>query len=224
MKVKKIVSILLVSSLAVSISGCSFVNSTYDKTRKAIEKLGIEEEKAEKFFDELEEIDEKDWEDGLFSETSDSKYIKEFIKYRDSAFGLKKTNVNQVLFAQELSFDSGLEVSSFRITCIEFKDEESAEDFFENIIDAYENMDDIFSGYSDDALDFETDTSDDYFYMALELHSGIISNSCYVVSSIDKNVVTLLVVSTTDDDKDEFVDMMEEFCEEAGYDNPVDLL
>lgn len=226
MKNRKIIAIVLSAALALSVTGCSFGNDALKTTRKAIEKIGYVDQEAEDFFDSLEDIEEDDWEDGLFSETSDEDLIKEFIDYGQSTFGIKKKNVNKVLFAQEYGYDPGNDfpASTFRVNCIEFKDKDSAEDYFDRIVDNYEDLDDMFAGYSDEALKFETDQDDDYFYMAMELESGFINSSCYVMAIKDGNIVTMMFVSTDGDHNEEFTEMMEDFCDELGYDNPKDLL
>lgn len=224
MKIRKLMAVVLVSATIISMTGCSFINNAIDKTYKAVEELGYQEEKAEKYLDELEDMEEDDWEDGLFTETDDEDIIKELISYLPSTFKLKKSNVNKVLFAKKYGFDSNNTSGSFNVYCFEMKDTKTADKLFDNIVDTYEDFDDFYSGYSDDCLSYDTEVDDDYFAMALELESGSIFNQSYICAAKEGKIVTFISVSNYNKESDEFIDMLEDLCKDIDTKNPKDLL
>lgn len=224
MKIRKLIAVALASATIISMTGCSFINNTIDKTYKAVEELGYQEEKAEKYLDELEDMEEDTWEDGLFTETDDEDIIKELIGYLPKSFNLKKSNVNKVLFAKKYGFDDHISSNSFSVYCFEMKDTKTADKLFDNIVDTYEDFDEFYSGYSDDSFSYDTEVDDDYFAMALELESGSIFNHTYMCAIKEGKVVTFISVANYDKESDQFIDMLDDLCKDIDIKNPKDLL
>lgn len=224
MNFKKVMAVFLASATIISFAGCSMVNDVIKKTDKALEELGYQEEKAEKYLDELEDMEEDDWEDGLFTETDDEKIIKELIDYLPSSFKLKKKNVNKVIFARKYGFEEHITTSSFNVYCFEMKDKDTADDLFDNMVDTYEDFDKFYSGYSEEYLSYDTEVKDDYFAMALELNSPTIVSGTYVCAFKEGKIVTFISVTNNDQESDQFIDMLDDFCDNVGIKNPKDLL
>lgn len=213
MKIKKALTCILTTSLALGIVGCSAPTKKYVD---ALENAGFEEVEF-KEFKKSNPID-GDFEDGVYVVSNDAKTLKKLAKQIDS--DVDTDDFKSIVFSEKSSKNMD---DNYSLYVISFKSTDAAEDFFEDYSEELEDRMKEFKRYEDNG-DIATDDDDNYFIGAADLEwygsTAYVRIGCYLDG---KDVICILMTATTDDAED-YVELTDDICDELDIINPSEAL
>ena len=210
MKTRKLTALLLASTMLLSAAGCTIRRSEVQK----------------EYIEALEDVDfvkhssnnKDDIKDGAYTSTKSPEAIEEF--FDECKFDTPdEYDVHCLTYALKRNKDKETKKVNYLTSfLIEFKDEDDAEDAFEDIIDFYYDMNDEYDTYYN--VENAIDADDDYFYLFAQ--DGTTSISVAIVL-VDENIY-FIEAQGYGDEMEDYVDLVNDLCDSLGFDNPSDLL
>ena len=207
MNTKKIIAVALAAGMLVSLTACGGGSSS-KKYSKALDDIGYKNVDPEDSEDALED----DIEDGFYVELTDADDLEDFCE----GFEMFDADDANSAVVAERETDEG----TFMVMVVNFKDTDSAEDFFEDAVEVFEDYDE-----DEDDVDCKIVDEDDTFQLAYvyenedwEIYMGVFADV-----QIHGKTVTYIVCMTNDEDSD-IMDDIADFYDGIGEDCPVDLL
>lgn len=211
MKTKKLLALGISAAMLLSLAGCG--SSSAKKYSKALDKIGFEEIKG----DELDDFEDYQ-EDGFYASTTNPDDIEDFCKATDM---MDEDDVSSLLVAMRSS-DAG---DIFMFMSVDFKDEDAASDFMDDMITMFGEDEASNEGMSD-YVTLEYDKKDDSYQLAYIFDAS--EYDVYMEEYMDIQVsgksVTVFVVLTMSADASDYIDDMETFYKEIGSKSPSSLL
>lgn len=219
MKLKKIISVALTASIALSFAGCSSSNK---KFVSAIEDLDFEEME----YSDYKDLDEEDgdYEDGVFVVTSDEKEIKKLVKKME--FDVDEEDVASIVFAvkvEEDEDDYDTQRGQFAAYMISFKNAGAAEDAFDDMCDFLEDQGDNFDMFEDYG-DVGQDDDDDYYILAVDADFYGDEMAVRMGVYLDGKDVICVISISYNDFVDDYTDLVDDFCDSYDLTNPSDAI
>lgn len=215
MKMKKIAALTLTAALVLSLTACGGgFKSTASKYSKAFADLDYEEIEADDVEDFIE--DEESTEDGIYFTVTDEDTLETILDGYDD--NVDSDDVKSIFYAAKDTDDGFISVVT-----IEFKDKDSAADYYDDQVDElndqYDEMEDEDDG--DYALEEgKNDIQLAYLWSAKEYDIYIAE---YVYAKCDGNIVTAAVVVGGEKKADVLSDFAD-FCEATKTPNAADIL
>lgn len=219
MKTKKIIAVVMTASMLMSLAACSFGNKTKKFVNYA-EDLGYEEVESKEYT----KLDKKDGdlEDGCYSVATNKDDIKKLLKKVDA--DVKADDLTALFFAsQEEENEEKDEFNSFGFFVMEFKNEDDAEEFFEDYSDEFDEQFDRLESYSSYG-DMEQDDDDNFYMFAVDVDIYGSNMSMRTAIYLDGKEVICVISKGYYSDADDYTDLLDDFCKEFDLESPSDLL
>lgn len=208
---KKITAVLLSGALLFSLTGCSEMlekgserNKKHKEYIEAIEDIGFNKHKNN---------NKKDIKKGAYQEINSSSGIEDFfddLKFEEpDAKDIRKLTI-------ALRKEGNSQFVSF---LAEFKEEDEAEDYFEEMCDFYIDLSNEYDNIY--GVEVGIDSDDDYLYLAAtDSNDGELN----IVIILDEYNIYYICGSIYDGDDYEYIELVADLCDSLGFDNPEDYL
>lgn len=223
MKTKKILAttmaIGMTLSMSMSMTGCAAISNPLKKYTNVLDDMDFEKVDAQDY----RKMDEEDgdFEDGAYALSNNARYFKGLVgdfTYAD----ITGSELASVLAARKWVEDED-HSSNFSVYILQYKNEDDAEDFFDDL-DELLGEDTEYFDFWRDYGDFEAESDDDYYLLAGYVETDKVERYLRVVAYRDGKTVVVARVVSQGDDAEDFVDLMDDFCDGADLENPSDLL
>lgn len=210
MKTRKIISATLCATLVFGMTGCDFLKDSTQKQKK-------------EFIDVLEDLDfveyerKKDLKTGVYASITDADDIEDFF----DLFTFPTPDEDDVArlsygFREE---EDGDYLNQLAVTLTQFKDEDDAEDFYEDLLDFYVGLAEQGEGsiYTDVGY---SDEDDEEYYLAINIdENGEIAQVRITLHRDDECVYFILCLAYNDNAED-YVDLADSISKKLGFDKP----
>lgn len=222
MKFKKLLSVVVVASMAMSIAGCS---SNVKKYTDALDDLGFEQVEYKDIKDvDLNDPDDSEFEDGVYVVAEDAKEIKKLVKKIEDAADVDVDDVSSIIYSVK-SVESDDQYSNFGFFVINFTNEDSAEDYFEEMIELTEEQISTFEQFADEGYgEYGFDDGDGYAIGATDIDiNGNVLSCRFGAYQDGKSVIIILSIGYYDD-ADEFSELAADLADALDLKDPEDAL
>ena len=207
---KKIISLVLVASFTLGLTGCSILENGAKRNKKqaeyveAIEDLGFKKHESN---------NKKDIKKGAYQVINSKSGIEDF--FDDFQFDEPDAkDIAKVTMA--LKKEDNNQFVSF---LAEFRDEDDAEDYFGDICEFYE---DLYEKYENQyGIEAGFDSDDEYLYLAATDNSDGELNVAIVLDGYN---VYYIIATISDSDDYDYIELVADLCDSLGFDNPEDYL
>lgn len=227
MDIRRAVAVGMTFSFMMGMTGCAQIKKSFEKSLKnPLEKYASVLEDMD--FEEVEDreyrrLDKEDgdFEDGVFALSDIPKNFEGLV----GDFTYSDVNGNElysVLAARQWVEDDD-HSSNFSVFVFQYEDEDDAEDFFEDLEETLGEDTDYFNFWVDYG-DFEVSTDDDYYLVAGYSDVSGVEHFLRIVAYIDGDTVVVARTVSQGRGGEDFVELMDDFCDGADLENPGDLL
>lgn len=204
MKKTKILALCLSASMLVSMAACSSISKDYSKHIKILEEVA-DDIGAEKI-KELDSIEDSvEYEDGCYVSSSNKDDIESFCESFDS---MDEKDIEEMTAFVHMSEDDSLLLE----VIFDMTDEKAAQDSLEQIAEDFDSM--------VDTSIVETELDDDTYLFAYDTDDIIV----YYSVIADGDTLIIFELMTTSEEKDEYLEIFENFIDVGDYPDPRDLL
>ncbi|MCQ2529181.1 MAG: hypothetical protein MJ108_08730 [Saccharofermentans sp.] len=223
MKTKKILAttmaVGMTLSMTLGMTGCAAISNPLKKYTNVLDDMDFEKVDAQDY----RKMDEEDgdFEDGAYALSNNARYFKGLVgdfTYAD----ITGSELASVLAARKWVEDED-HSSNFSVYILQYKNEDDAEDFFDDL-DELLGEDTEYFDFWRDYGDFEAESDDDYYLLAGYVETDKVERYLRVVAYRDGKTVVVARAVSQGDDAEDFVDLMDDFCDGADLENPSDLL
>ncbi len=214
MNVKKIAAVAMTAVMLFGMTACS-LNKT-SKYTKVLDKMKFTELKG-KDINDFEDYAE----DGCYAVVNDRKNIKSVSDYITDSVDVDLDGLRVVVAAAQLDEEAD---AQFYAYVFQFKSDKDAKSFFEDYSDFWEDevsdSEDLLSSFGDLESEFGKSQS----LVALSVSFLGESMDTRVGIYLDGSVVIVVASNGTSDAGEDCADLVTDFCDGAGLDDPSDLL
>lgn len=182
-----------------------------EKFENALDEIGYEHVESDK---DIEDKMDKALENGYYISTTKKNDIESFC----DSFDFFDADDCKSLVAGMKMLDGS---SEFIVLSIEFEDEDTAEDFLDDMKDEFSDQGEVYEGF--DGIDYADDEDDNYFKMAIKSDDYDMEMYIDIVKD-GKTVYVVMLMASGDDTRKELVGDMNKFYKEIKEDSPASLL
>lgn len=223
MKTKKILATIMAVgmtlAMVLNMTGCDAFNSPIKKYKDVIEDMDFENVDGHEY--RKLDTEDGDFEDGVYAISSKSRDFKGMVddfSYAD----ITGSELSSVLVARKWVEEDD-NSSNFSVYVFQYKNEDDAEDFFDDLDEVLGEDTERFDFWNDYG-DFEVEADDEYYLLAGYVEMDNVERYLRVVAYRDGKTVVVARAVSQGKDAEDYVDLMDDFCDGADIENPGDLL
>ena len=216
MKLRKITSIVICSSILLGLTGCDALKNMSAKNKKMAKVLETLEDMGFKEYEK-----KKDIKTGVFESTKEPDRIEEFFDCYEFP-AADEDDITRLTFGQRLEeSDLGDDYDNqFVGIYVEFADEDDAEDYYDDLVDFYEGVYDRYSSLSDDSIEIGYDENKGTMIIAFDIDDYSAELSVRAGAVLDDNGVYFVLSIGYEDSAEEYADLADDFFDGLKLDEP----